>query len=1081
MKRHLAFLIAVSMAAASFTAMPAFAARQEAVNFNDGNANFTGKEDIATEIVEIAEGDKAVKFTSTSSELDQGGSRGLRYNNSANVADVISVFSYDFMIESIESGNKGGLAINLAYNANGWKHAPQVMADHTFGSASWETGKWYTVKYYLDVVNKTLSAGLVDKQTGTETAAIAPRTVDIGTCKGLYNIELHPLINGVMYIDNLEWAYDIPGVVITSPAQGSAINFDEPLDINVALPAGAEKAVLKLNGDLEKELTDVADKESISFTGIQCPAYGELVIEVDAVYADKTLTAKNTYSVNAFEKKNIFAGTPYVASGSDGEYYGGIPAVNNGVHSYLSFLCVQGSDAAKMTFTSEQSGRNLCASNHWTKVTSLVDDAIGPRIPDLKFKDNAITGKIVEWSFKLALEKPEKVSLQVDNYKKGGGYVQPKIISNGVFGGSGAKVEENREYSVAVRYDNAQQTVAVAVDGNKILTVAGAADYTRATMQTTLTGKDSSIKISDMSMDFVQPFSDVSGLSSTVGGKEIPQSDWTDGKVKPIADSVSVKFADTVSAAAGSSIAELFKVDGGEKTPVNITEAISGNKLTITPADGFEAYCDYMIYMYDLKVGSREYAYPLVYCFKTGAADFDVISPADGQTFLNKDITVQLISPDAAPTITVDGTAIAAKNLGKDVYEAVIGFSDINLGMHEIGIVSGENTRTLEVETYSFIGEGQDNDWFIQQPSKGGTITRCTGSDGTENQGIQFTGAGFINMQKSVTAIPASDSLTVAFDIKRMTSDASFDLEAKASGWIWVGGNPLITADGTVNGTDRKLPVGEWHNIRITQELTNNGVCSVWLDGELIKSAASGSNFAGLIQMKFQAKSGTIALDNLFYNETANYAFSPRLSGVSYDLGSGAATYADNRTISASAKSIILDMTEEFDAITADDVMLTDEDGNSINVAAVAKDGKRVIITPAAALPKDKAITVEFDGGYLQVKGFDLGLSLDVKLFSKDDSDKLNDFHIAKADGNVTAHLDLIKGKATTLPENVEIYLAVYENGSLVSATVTKAALTEGENNLATKTLAASENATFKAFLWEANSMNPIAVTEIVK
>ena len=488
-----------------------------------------------------------------------------------------------------------------------------------------------------------------------------------------------------------------------------------------------------------------------------------------------------------------------------------------------------------------------------------------------------------------------------------------------------------------------------------------------------------------------------------------------------------------------------------------------------------------MIYMYDLKVGSREYAYPLVYCFKTGAADFDVISPADGQAFLNKDITVQLISPDAAPTITVDGTAIAAKDLGKDVYEAVIGFSDINLGMHEIGIVSGENTRTLEVETYSFIGVSQDNDWFIQQPSKGGTITRCTGSDGTENQGIQFTGAGFINMQKSVTAIPASDSLTAAFDIKRMTSDASFDLEAKASGWVYVGGNPFILADGTINGTDRKLPVGEWHNIRVTQELTNNGVCSVWLDGELIKSAASGSNFAGLIQMKFQAKSGTIALDNLFYNETANYAFSPRLSGVSYDLGSGAATYADNRTISASAKSIILDMTEEFDAITADDVMLTDEDGNSINVAAVAKDGKRVTITPAAALPKDKAITVKFDGDYLQVKGFDLGLSLDVKLFSKDDSDKLNDFYIAKADGNVTAHLDLIKGKATTLPENVEIYLAVYENGSLVSATVTKAALTEGENNLATKSLAASENATFKAFLWEANSMNPIAVTEIVK
>ena len=63
----------------------------------------------------------------------------------------------------------------------------------------------------------------------------------------------------------------------------------------------------------------------------------------------------------------------------------------------------------------------------------------------------------------------------------------------------------------------------------------------------------------------------------------------------------------------------------------------------------------------------------------------------------------------------------------------------------------------------------------------------------------------------------------------------------------------------------------------------------------------------------------------------------------------------------------------------------------------------------------------------------------------------------------------------------MEIYLAVYENGSLVSATVTKAALTEGENNLATKSLAASENATFKAFLGEANSMNPIAVTEIVK
>ena len=111
-----------------------------------------------------------------------------------------------------------------------------------------------------------------------------------------------------------------------------------------------------------------------------------------------------------------------------------------------------------------------------------------------------------------------------------------------------------------------------------------------------------------------------------------------------------------------------------------------------------------------------------------------------------------------------------------------------------------------------------------------------------------------------------------------------------------------------------------------------------------------------------------------------------------------------------------------------------------------------------------------------------MGADLDIKLFAADDSDKLGEFYITKtAEGTAAAHIDLIKGKQTTLPANAELYIAAYENGTLVGVAVSTAALTEGANSIDTKAITVSDTTKLKAFFWEAGTMTPIAMTEIVK
>lgn len=262
MKRYLALLVALSMAASLFCVPPAFAAVQETVNFNDGKALYSGNADMTAEVVSLSDDNKAVRFTSTSDALTNN-SKALRYSRTYVAADT-AVFSYDFMVEDLQSGNSKGEAISMAYKLNGksWLWAPKVMADKTFGSATWETGKWYTVKYYANVEDSTISATLIDKQTGSEVTAYAPTYVNSGdVVRGFWEIELHPLIKGSILIDNLCWASENSKVVITNPIVGSPVNFDDPLQVSASIPLGATSAVLKINGE-EIDILKVTSKNS---------------------------------------------------------------------------------------------------------------------------------------------------------------------------------------------------------------------------------------------------------------------------------------------------------------------------------------------------------------------------------------------------------------------------------------------------------------------------------------------------------------------------------------------------------------------------------------------------------------------------------------------------------------------------------------------------------------------------------------------------------------------------------------------------------------------------------------------------
>lgn len=1067
MKRHLALLVALSMAATLFCTPPAFASVQETVSFSDGTALYSGNADMTAEVVSLYDGNKAVRFTSTSDELTNN-SKCLRYSRTYTAADT-AVFSYDFMVEDLQSGNSEGAAIGMAYKINGksWHWAPRVMADKTFGSAEWETGKWYTVKYYANAEDSTISATLTDKQTGSEVAAYAPAYVNYGDAvKGFWEIELHPLIKGSILIDNLCWASENSKVVITYPIVGSPVNFDDPLKVSASIPLGAASAVLKINGKEVDTLENIEENENITFADAdlgEVGSYGEIDIEVEAIYADKTLSAANTYKVNAFDNTRIFAGVP-----SPGDW-----TVATDYVAGSAFV-----DAANYDTAYDE-------AHTYLKATALKETTASMRAPNIAYRQS-VNGGIVEVGFKMTLEQPAGISkITIDNKNAAGSWVTfNSIMENGKFYGESELAKENTEYAVKAIYDTDNKTVTVTLDGKELFTAINKADdYSLTYVETTTNKAGTSITISDVTIDRITVINDMTGLSYTIGTEEVEESDWENAEVKPTADSINLSFSGDISSTTANSLAELYKIENGEMTFVNTTEEIVGNKLVVIPSDGFEANSEYRIQIFDAKIGNHEYNAPIVYGFKTGSYKFEVLSPKDGESFCDSDIKVQIISPDAEPTVELGGSKYAAERVKDSVYTVTIPFDDINLGKHKLTVSSGSDSRTINVETYSFLGELKTVDDLYKQIS--GSVEKCDGSDGMANGALKINAKSFIQLVAWATA--ADKSWTLDLNINRLTNDANFDLESYNSNssvgskYTYLGGNPLINSDGTLFGTSTKLVAGRWYNIRVTQELGVNGAYEIYLDGALAASGNSPYDFSALDRTKLQANAGSVAVEKVYYGTTDEYVHSPRFSALSYDTGDGEVQAADGVTVSAAAKTITITMTEAFDEILEGDVVITAADGTTID-ASVAQDGNKVIITPVSSMPKDKDITVTF-GTELFVGGYSLNKPIDVQLYSKDESDKINEFYIAKdtSNGKVKAHLSIEKGRISTLPGELTIYIAAYSDGGMLNEVkLSTFEVQSGVNTVESETLTAVDGVSYKAFLWD-GQMQPYASTNDVK
>ena len=879
-------------------------------------------------------------------------------------------------------------------------------------------------------------------------------------------------------------------VTITSPTKGSAIDFDATFDVNAAIPAGAQRAILKINGDEVESLDNIADKEEISFADVNFAehgSYGTAELAVEAIYADGMLSDSAVYAVNAYATENLINKTPYIDMPAGADKFTGSykrPVSGNGVT--VSF---EGSNWNNFAYS---------GGDYTSFTAELKQDGSSTLKPTYTTYSPVITDGVYNLSYDISFKNPSGISCyeinsrsSVANSSGSMWSTLPALIRDGKFVHNGAAVEENKVYKLDFTYDMDSKTVTVECDGMVIIT----GTYTQLNLEHNeheFQSKTAGTAITVTNLRVSKTVSEeiMTGLSYTAGGSDTQQALWRDGKASPLAESINLNFAGEVADADNAEhYVKLSKKVDGVWTEVDAADAISGAKIAVSPTDGFAADTEYRLLVGGIKVGDKNYNAPFIYEFTTASYQFEIITPETGTAYMDTDFTAVITSPDGEPTVTIDGSPCTVAAAEKGVYNAAVKAGDYALGIHELKAVCGDEVRTAKFELYAAIGSAPKtaNELYNAVLEKDKTKAEyCTGPDGTENSAVKlnttYTELYTVGSDKGTDA----EKWLFSFDIKRASSDASFDLESYCTGETgghWIGSmyDPmLIKTDGTVYGTDIKFGINEWHNIKIIQTLADHGAYTLYIEGEkVLESTMPGPryNIDGLIRTKFQARSGSVCLGNVFYCDASKYAMSPRFKGISYNIGAGEVVSADDYTISSAAKKITLTFDSEFDEIFDGDITL---DGEEIAADDVAREGNNITIS-VSELPRDKEIVVAF-GGDCTVGGTVLGRELEVRLFAKDYSDKLTDFYIEKSENKAAAHISFVKGsEQSTLPERLVMFVAAYENGTLTAVRKADITVTANENIAATEQINCTDSSILKAYVWTADNFVPVFMTTDVR
>ncbi len=1049
MKKFLCCLLSVFIIIAG--SVNAMAINVDTVNFNSGDIypfiiggiNPSDGE-VTFSPAQLSSGDYAVKITSTTSNINISNSY-MRYDTDVASEAIVSV-SYDIMLEDgIQNGTSGKAFYMeqklLTYSWDNKTLPSFVVADegNTFGDALWESGKWYTVEYSVDCENKTVTTLLTDKETSlTQTAASAPLTGK-SDVSGFDLVDLHPMGAGTIWIDNFNVNKFYNKVNIISPINNLVVGNNSKLILTAEMPVGYTSASVSIDGVVVNDSIDVGIdhlKIKLDVSGLD---FGRHTVSVSAICGSAVYT-----------DSEVFTLTQSVVNKASVDINNTTTKLNSGKTIYILSNLTNASlnnDSASGTFT-------------YTDADKSSDAAA-----ELGTQSSVFTTGIVEYDATIKFTDPAAQKLEHYQRYTSNGYKEftRVIMENSKFL-DGTECALNTEYQLHISIDLDNRKIIYQIDNNEAVEIdddnLSLGTWISKFKYTASPGNTFVLSNYKFTLSSYSYFPYISDYSYLIAGEEVAEDEWADGKFSSAADSLVITFSEAITQD-DISFALGYIEKSNSQDLIEAEFELDGNRVIITPKNGFEVSTDYIVTFSNIIHNGESYDHPLV-AKLSSILGFSLVSPANSAVIEDKDIVfcATVPSDSGTPVFKLDGTPITMHSVnGKYTY--TLPQERIHLGHHVFEVFANEYYANSEFEVVKCLANEITFSAASMPNVYNGNVEACTGSDDVINDAIKMTSTdsnifAYFNCQPNISEA----TIIVEMDLKR-DANTPFELEAVdrtgTTVWSKLGFlKPLISADGKIAGTSVVFPADEWHNLKVIQDIVND-TCEVYYDGNLVRSGEDDTGIDTLSDLKFQMPAcfgSSLYFDNV---KILPYITNPRLSYVSYEKD-GAYTEAADNVISVFSDKIKLTMSEDFDSITAEDITINGE-----SVSSVEASGNDIIITPAS-LDVNSDVVITF-APTLTNDGFALGQAYDIRLKTADE-DVIGNFKISQNDNNASAELEVYKSKNSILPESSVIIIASYNGNKLTNVYFEEKSILLGKNSLSVSLDSLNGGTKVKAFLW---------------
>ena len=651
MKRKTAIILSLALLTGSLCAAPVNAEVQSVItDFAKNELGMVVKNDAGTDgMVSYTVEDEHLKIVTenaTSEKLNTGnGFCFFRYVKPEIQSSYGFSASYDFCVTDMNNTADGTVAALMVCTkspakwSNGFIH-PTVKSGINgggeFGTAAWECGKWYTVKYYVDLENNTYFATL--SQSGAEEVFAASgkyRNEDVSNLNNVLSTEFHPmLLNGTLLVDNIEFR-SLERPAAASPLNGAAVSGNS-LDVSGTLRKGAKEAYLLLDGN--RAATLVANSDSF-FTSVDL---SNLNFGTHTLGVEEVLISGDTL----FSEESVFVLTEI----SEKKYYEGLPtAKEDHQHNYYfeegkRFKC----------------NLRLPSSNGWSYVNNSGESLIVKADTMSSYNalyvspvDNCKTfsNEKIKFTSEFSISQNARLGIECDGIKDGA--VTPEIMNpvfvkeNGTFA-DGSKFEAGKKYTLDFEIDASAKTYVIKIDGARIAS---------GGLRPAVSGFDGDIlnvffyfangsqyvpngtEYTFYSLKLLAEGESMPYITSVCGRKGDTDMPVALGEsISALSDGISVNFS------ANAELSEDASVMLNGVLLDRSEYSVSESKLMISPLSGFECNTSYIVLINGVTFGGQAVTKPVEARFKTNGDVLDSVG----------EIIITKTENGASASVTVD-------------------------------------------------------------------------------------------------------------------------------------------------------------------------------------------------------------------------------------------------------------------------------------------------------------------------------------------------------------------------------------------------------------------------------------------